>query len=311
MSDRAVSMFDLTRREAIGILAGVTSGALAPRLAAARAVMPTRRIPSSGEQLPVIGLGSSKVVEEIARNGEGPVRDVLKALATHGGKVIDTWPRNPANDDRFGAVINEPGLAGTLFVTTKIDKVGKDAGIAQFRQAQQSYRKKTIDLVQIFSLTDLDTHWPSLKAWKAAGEARYIGVTVSEPRLHGELEQFLKRERPDFTQVNYSITERAAEDRLLPLAADRGVAVLVNRPFMNGAYFKRLEGRPLPPWAAEFNCTTWAQFSLKYILAHPSVTCVLTETSNAHHMEENAMTAVGTLPDDKARARMREFIAAV
>lgn len=311
MTERMGSMSDLTRREAIGILAGVSAGALAPSLATARVVMPTRAIPSSGEQLPVIGLGSSKVVEEIARNGEGPVREVLKALAAHGGKVIDTWPRNPANDDRFGAVINEPGLAGRLFVTTKIDKVGKDAGVAQFRQAQQSYRKKTIDLVQIFSLTDLDTHWPSLKAWKAAGEARYIGVTVSEPRLHQALEQFLRRERPDFTQVNYSITERAAEERLLPLAADRGVAVLVNRPFMNGAYFKRLEGRPLPSWTAEFNCTTWAQFSLKYILAHPAVTCVLTETSNPHHMEENAMTAVGALPDEKARARMREFIAAV
>lgn len=311
MPEERQSSLELTRREALTLIAGASAGALAPSVAAARVVMPTRRIPSSGEQLPVIGLGSSKVVEEIARNGEGPVREVLKALATHGGKVIDTWPRNPANDDRFGAVINEPALAGKLFVTTKIDKVGKDAGVAQFRQAQQSYRKKTIDLVQIFSLTDLETHWPSLKAWKEAGEARYIGVTVSEPRLHDALEQFLKRERPDFTQVNYSITERAAEDRLLPLAADRGVAVLVNRPFMNGAYFKRLEGRPLPPWAAEFNATTWAQFSVKYILAHPAVTCVLTETSNPHHMEENAMTAVGTLPDDRARARMREFIATV
>lgn len=150
-----------------------------------------------------------------------------------------------------------------------------------------------------------------MKAWKEAGEARYIGVTVSEPRLHDALEQFLKRERPDFTQVNYSITERAAEARLLPLAADRGVAVLVNRPFMNGAYFKRLEGRPLPPWAAEFNAATWAQFSLKYILAHPSVTCVLTETSNPHHMEENAATAGGPMPDERLRARMREFIAGV
>lgn len=310
MRHRAGSSFEVTRREALALIAGASAVAL-PGAAAARVVMPTRPIPSSGEPLPVIGLGSSKVVEEIAKRGDGPVRDVLTALAAHGGKVVDTWPRNPANDDRFGAVINEPALSGRLFITTKIDKVGKDAGIAQFRQAQASYRRKTVDLAQIFSLTDLETHWPSLRAWKDAGEARYIGVTVSEPRLHEALERFLKRERPDFTQVNYSITERAAEDVLLPLAASRGVAVLVNRPFMNGAYFKRLEGRPLPPWAAEFNATTWAQFSLKYILAHPSVTCVLTETSNAHHMEENAMTAVGTLPDDRARARMREFITTV
>ena len=237
----------------------------------------------------MVGLGSSKVVEEIAKNGEEPVRQVLRALAAHGGKVVDTWPRNPANDGRFGTVINEPDLRNRLFVTTKIDRVGKDAGIAQFREAQKLYGRKTIDLVQIFSLTDLDTHWPSLRAWKDAGEARYIGVTVSEPRLHADLEAFLRRERPDFTQVNYSITERASEERLLPLAADRGVAVLVNRPFMNGSYFKRLEGKPLPPWAAEAGCTTWAQFSLKYILANPAVTCVLDRDQQpAPHGRERA-----------------------
>jgi diketogulonate reductase-like aldo/keto reductase len=239
------------------------------------------------------------------------VRQVLRTLAAQGGKVVDTWPRNPAVDGRFGAVINEPELRGKLFVTTKIDKVGKNAGIAQFRDAQRLYGRKPIDLVQIFSLTDLETHWPSLRAWKDAGEARYIGVTVSEPRLHGALEAFLRKERPDFTQVNYSITEREAETTLLPLAADRGVAVLINRPFMNGAYFKRLQGKPLPPWATELGATTWAQFSLKYILAHPAVTCVLTETSNPHHMEENAAAAFGAPPHEAARRRMREFIATV
>jgi diketogulonate reductase-like aldo/keto reductase len=300
-----------SRREFLTLLSTLPVVGLAPSAAIARATMPTRAVPSSGERLPVVGLGSSKVVEEIAKNGEEPVRQVLRALVAGGGKVVDTWPRNQANDDRFGTVLGEPGLRDALFVTTKIDKVGKDVGIAQFRQAQKSYGKKTIDLVQIFSLTDLDTHWPSLRAWKDAGEARYIGVTVSEPRLHDALEQFLKRERPDFTQVNYSITERASEDRLLPLAADRGVAVLINRPFMNGAYFKRLEGKPLPPWAAEVGCTTWAQFSLKYILGHPAVTCILTETSNPHHMEENAQTALGALPDANVRARMRKFIATV
>lgn len=277
----------------------------------AQAAMPTRRIPSSGEALPIVGFGSSKVVEEIAKNGAEPLRRVLRALAAGGGKVVDTWPRNPANDSRFGQVINEPDLRGRLFVTTKIDRPGKDAGIAQFREAQRAYGRTTIDLVQIFSLTDLETHWPSLRAWKEAGEARYIGVTVSEPRLHDALEAFLRRERPDVTQVNYSISEREAETRLLPLAADRGVAVLVNRPFMNGALFRRLSAVPLPPWATELGATTWAQFSLKYILAHPAVTCVLTETSNPRHMEENAAAALGVLPDEPARRRMREFIATV
>ena len=296
------------RRAFLTLLSALSVPGVLPSLVRAQS-MPTRRIPASGESLPMVGLGSSKVVEEIAKNGEEPVRQVLRALTAQGGRVVDTWPRNPANDGRFGQVINEPELRDRLFVTTKIDQVGKDAGVAQFRQAQRLYGRKTIDLVQIFSLTDLDVHWASLRAWKESGEARYIGVTVSEPRLHDALEQFLRRERPDFTQVNYSITERESEQRLLPLAADRGVAVLVNRPFMNGSYFRRLEARPLPPWAAEVGCTTWAQFSLKYILANPAVTCVLTETSNAHHMEENATTAFGVLPDEAARRRMREFIA--
>jgi diketogulonate reductase-like aldo/keto reductase len=271
--------------------------------------MPVRKIPATGEPLPVIGLGSSKVVDEIAKNGEEPLRQVLRTLVAQGGTVIDTWPRRAENDARFGKVINEPELRSRLFITTKIDRVGKDAGVAQFRETQQHYGRKTIDLAQIFSLTDLDTHWPSLRGWKDAGEARYIGVTVSEDRRHADLEAFLKRERPDFVQMNYSITERLVEERLLPFAADRGVAVIVNRPFMNGAYFKRLEGKPLPPWAAELGCTTWAQFSLKYILGNPALTVVLTETSNPKHMAENAAAALGSYPDQAALKRMRDFMA--
>ena len=270
--------------------------------------MPVRRIPSTGETLPVIGLGSSKVVEEIAKHGEDPLRQVLRTLITHGGKVVDTWPRNASNDSGFGRVINESEFRDRLFVTTKIDQVGKEAGLKQLRDSQSAYGRKVIDLAQIFSLTDVNTHWPTLREWKDKGLARYIGVTVSELRRHKDLEDFLQRERPDFVQVNYSITERQSEERLIPLAADRGVAVVNNRPFMNGAYFKRLEGTPLPPWAAEFGCTSWAQFSLKYILANTRVTCVLTETSNPKHMAENASTAFTPVPDATALKRMREFI---
>lgn len=297
-----------SRREFLALLSSLPFTA-APALAQQK--MPARRMPGSGEMLPVIGLGSSKVVEEIARNGDEPLRQVLRTLVAQGGTVIDTWPRNPANDARFGAVINEAEFRDRLFVTTKIDRTGKDAGIAQLREAHKNYGRKVIDLAQIFSLTDLDTHWPTLREWKDTGMARYIGVTVSEPRRHADLESFLRRERPDTTQVNYSITEREAEDRLIPLAADRGIAVIINRPFMNGAYFKRLEGRPLPQWAAEIGCSTWAQFSLKYILSNPRVTVVLTETSNPKHMAENAQAALGPMPDESARTRMREFIATV
>lgn len=302
---------ETNRREFLSLVTAAAAAGLTAPPAEAQRAMPTRAVPGGGERLPMIGLGSSKVVEETATHGVDPLRQVLRTLAAEGGKVVDTWPRNAANDGRFGAVINEPELRGRLFVTTKIDKVGREAGVAQFREAQRLYGRTPIDLVQIFSLTDLDTHWPSLRAWKDAGEARYIGVTVSEPRLHGALEAFLRRERPDFTQVNYSITEREAETTLLPLAADRGVAVLVNRPFMNGALFKRLAATPLPPWATDLGATTWAQFSLKYILAHPAVTCVLTETSNPKHMAENAAAAFGALPDAPARQRMRDLIATV
>jgi diketogulonate reductase-like aldo/keto reductase len=299
------------RREFLAGAAAASAAAILPRGVWAQSAVPQRAIPSTGEMLPVIGLGSSKVVEEAGRNGPGPLTNVLRAFVEHGGKFVDTWPRNADNDAAFGRVIAQPEFAGKLFVTTKVDQVGKDVGIAQFRQAQRLYQRDVIDLVQIFSLTDLDTHWPSLKDWKDEGAARYIGVTVSQDSRHGDLEAFLRREKPDFVQMNYSITERAVEDRLLPFAADRGVAVVINRPFMNGAYFERLEGKALPEWAREFGCETWAQFSLKYILANRQLTCVLTETSNPRHIEENLLTATGPLPSEAQRQRMREFIATV
>src|SRR4029450_6171905 len=173
-----------TRRDLLALLSMLPLTAAAPAFAQQK--LPVRRMPGSGEALPVIGLGSSKVVEEIAKNGEDPLRQVLRALVAHGGKVIDTWPRNPENDGRFGKVINESAFRDRLFVTSKIDRPGKDAGVAPLRQAHQLYGRKVLDLAQIFSLTDVDTHWPTLREWKDAGMTRYIGVTVSEPRRHGD-----------------------------------------------------------------------------------------------------------------------------
>ncbi len=300
-----------TRRELLASISALPLASLLPIGAIAEDAIPVRTIPSTGETLPIIGLGSSKVVEQIATAGEDPLRQVLRTLVAHGGKLVDTWPRNADNDAAFGRVINEPDLGDRLFVTTKIDRVGKEAGIAQFRQTQNLYGRETLDLVQIFSLTDVDTHWPSLLEWKESGAARYIGVTVAEERLYPELEAFLGRETPDFMQINYSVTERSSESRLIPMAADRGIAVIVNRPFMNGNYFDRLEGQAVPDWAAAFGCESWAQFSLKYILANPDVTCILTETTNPKHMEENLLTTLGPVPDEAARSRMRAFIDAV
>ncbi len=300
-----------SRRQFFYSAAALGLTALPPHVALAQARLPERSIPSTGESLPVIGLGSSKGVAEIAERGTGPLTEVLRTLVAHGGRLVDTWPRNAQNDADFGSIINLPDLRDALFVTSKIDQTGRDAGIRQFEEALQNYGRDRLDLIQIFSLTDVDTHWPSLREWKDRGLARYIGVTVSEERLYEQLEEFLGRESPDFIQVNYSITERNAENRILPMAADHGIAVLINRPFMNGSYFRRLENVALPEWTAEFDCTSWAQFSIKYILANTALTCVLTETSNPVHMAENAMAAMGGVPSANQRERMRQYIDAV
>lgn len=302
---------DLTvgRREFTMTASALAFAASWPCRTFAQQRLPMREIPSTGETLPIVGLGSSKVVSEIATEGSEPLAAVLRTLLDRGGSVVDTWPgRDAGNDAGFGSVISAPEFAQSLFVTMKIDREGREAGLQQFRDTQRLYGRDTFDLAQIFSLTDVDTHWTTLKDMKEQGAARYIGVTVAEYRLYDRLAEFLERESPDFVQVNYSITERRAEDALLPALADRGIAVLINRPFMNGAYFERLENVPLPEWAREIGCESWAQFSLKYILANPAVTCVLTETTNPAHMDENIRAAFGALPDQDLRRRMRELI---
>jgi len=300
-----------TRRYFLAAFSALGLSGMMPASLLAQQKMPLRRIPGTNESLPIIGLGSSKPVSQIADTGVGPISEVLRTLVAQGGRVVDTWPRNPANDEAFGQVINQPDLRDALFLTSKIDQVGKQAGIDQFRETQRLYQRETLDLLQVFSLTDVETQWSSLKDFKAAGEVRYIGVTVSTAKLYEDLERFLEKEKPDFAQVNYSITERDAEERILPLLQDLGIAVIINRPFMNGEYFRRFGQRPVPDWAADFDCRTWAQFSLKYILPHPAITCVLTETSNPAHMAENAKGAFGRMPGRSERDRMKAVIARI
>jgi diketogulonate reductase-like aldo/keto reductase len=300
-----------TRREFLTLLGA--SGALvstAARIGAAE-LMPTRPIPSTGELLPVIGLGSTKPVTEIATRGAERVETVIRTLVEHGGRVVDTWPRNAANDAAFGRIIDAPDLRDRLFVTLNLEQEGREAGREHFDRTLALYRRETIDLVGVGSLTDLDTRWPELRAWKEAGRARYIGVTAARAELYDRLEAFLAREKPDFVEINYSITERETEHRFLPRLADRGIATLISRPFMNGTYFERLADVPLPAWTADFGCSSWAQFSLQYILANPAVTCVLTETTSAAHMAENALAALAPLPSEAARARMRAYLDAL
>ena len=294
-----------TRREFVtwvGAAVALRGAAAQPRS------MPARAVPMTGERLPIVGLGSTRPVTLIAERGPGPAEAVIRTLVEHGGRVVDTWPRSDVNDGAFGQIISAPDLRERLFVTINLEQQGADAGRAHFERTLELYRRERIDLLNVGSLIDLDAQWPNLRAAKDEGRARYIGVTAAQAALYGQLEAFLERERPDFVEINYSVTERDAERRMLPLCADRGIAVLISRPFMNGAYFERLANVPLPEWAAELESASWAQFSLQYILANPAVTCVLTETTSAEHMAENALAAFAPLPDNAARGRMRAFI---
>ncbi len=270
--------------------------------------LPTRTIPASGEAIPVVGFGSSKPVLESPTEGTEPIANVIRTLLEYGGRVVDTSPRTEEIDRDFGRVLQDPELRDRLFLTAKININGEQNGIDQWRQTQRLFGRRTVDLLQVESLRDIDLHWPNVRAWKDSGEARYIGVTVSANARHGLMETFMRENSPDFVHVNYSPMENRAEERLLPLAQDRGMAVLINRPFMNGSYFGMVAGKELPEWAADFDCETWAQFSLKYVLANPAVTCVLTETTNPEHMEENIHAAFGRLPDESTKRRMRELI---
>ena len=270
--------------------------------------LPTRPIPGTGETLPIVGFGSSKPVLESPTEGTEPIVNVLRMLLEHGGRVIDTSPRTEAIDRDFGRVLQDPEVRDRLFLAAKININGEQAGIDQWRQTQRLFGRRTVDLLQVESLRHVDLHWPNVRAWKDSGEARYIGVTVSSNFRHELMETFMRENAPDFLHVNYSPMESGAEDRLLPLAQDMGMGVLINRPFTNGTYFGLVEGKELPAWAAEFDCETWAQFSLKYVLANPAVTCVLTETTNPEHMEENIQAGFGRLPDEATKRRMRELI---
>ncbi|MDE2679655.1 MAG: aldo/keto reductase [Gemmatimonadota bacterium] len=302
-----------TRRDFLIHLTGLGAVLAAPRAALggrppAQATLPTRPIPGTVETLPIVGLGSSKPVLEIPTAGTEPLAAVIRVLLEHEGRVVDTSPRTPEIDAEFSGVLTAPEFRDRLFVTMKINTNGEAAGVQQMRQNQMLVGRRTLDLLQVESLRDLDVHWPNVLRWKEEGEARYIGVTVSDNRQHDRFEAVMRSEPIDFVQINYSVMEPQAEDRLLPLAQDLGMAVLINRPFMNGSYFGRVSGRTLPGWVSEFDCSTWAQFSLKYILAHPAVTCALTETTNPDHIEDNIGAAFGRLPDEAMKRRMREYV---
>jgi diketogulonate reductase-like aldo/keto reductase len=297
----------LSRRDFLIHVAAWAAAPLLPARAAPRSAYPTRPIPKTGEPLPVVGLGTTKAVSQLAERGTSEFKILLRTLLDGGGTVVDTWSRSAALDELTGEALQAEGMVRDLFLATKVDAVGSEAGRAMLERTRRLYGKRS-DLIQVISLRDLKTQWSVLKDWKDTDRARYVGATVSSDANHEAMMDFMRGERPDFIQVNYSVVETQAERGVLPLAADLGIAVLINRPFMNGSYFSRVRGVALPEWAAEFDCHSWAQFSLKYILAHPAVTCVLTETTKPKHLLENLATAYGRLPDAKTKRRMREVM---
>jgi len=289
----------------------MAAAAALPAGSGAASHMLRRPIPASGETIPVVGLGTWRVFDVGGSPSErGPLKDVLKSLVELGGRVVDSSPMYGAAESVVD-LASELAITDKLFLATKVWTSGRDAGVAQMEQSVKRLRAQRLDLIQIHNLLDWRTHLRTLREWKAAGRIRYLGVTHYTASAYDELERVLRAEALDFVQVNYSLGEREAERRILPLARDRGVAVLANRPFAEGDLFQRVRSVPVPPWAVEFDCDSWAQFFLKWILAHPAVTCAIPGTSRPQHLVDNLKAAVGKLPDAATRDRMAAHVRAV
>jgi diketogulonate reductase-like aldo/keto reductase len=268
-----------------------------------------REIPSTGEKLPAVGLGTFGSFDVgTSPNERQPLREVLRQFVGLGGKVIDTSPMYGKAEGVIGDLTNELRLRDQVFLATKVWTTGRKEGVASMERSLGRLRATRLDLMQVHNLVDLETQLATARDWKEQGRVRYIGVTHYVESALPELEKVLQREKLDFIQINYSIAEREAEERVLPLARDRGVAVLINRPFAQGDLFSRLRSKPLPSWAKEFDCSSWAQFLLKWILANESVTCAIPATSNPRHLQDNMAGGVGRLPDQKTRSRMVELV---
>lgn len=299
----------ISRRRAAKLIGATVAGAFLPigtsRVYAAEQSRVTRSIPSTGEKLPVIGLGSALTFD--VRSGSPQAKtvgDVLALFVKHGGKLIDTSPAYGNAESLTGDLAYKAHLTSSLFIATKVWARAKQAGIDQMERSIQRFRTRTIDLIQVHNLADIQTQMASLREWKAKGRIRYTGITHSERKGHGEMERLMRLQKPDFVQINYSLMDRAAAQRILPLAQELGMAVIINRPFGGGGIFQVISKKPLPSWAAEFDCHSWAQFLLKWIVSHPAVTCVIPATNSPQHLEDNMGAGIGRLPDAKTRERM-------
>ena len=312
-----IEMNTISRREAALLIARSSAGLLLTRTAMSaetpnlqKPALLQRAIPSSGERLPIIGLGSWQVFDVGPEAEErGPLQEVLSRFVALGGRVVDSSPMYGRAEQVIGDIAAKLGLHSALFLATKVWTTGKAEGIASMERSFARLQTRKLDLIQVHNLIDARIHLATLRSWKEQGRVRYTGITHYASSAYSEVAKLLRSEKIDFLQINYSLGEPEAEKEILPLAQDRGVAVLVNRPFGGGDLFSRLRQKPLPEWAAEFDCNSWAQFLLKWIVSHSAVTCAIPATANVHHLEENMGAGIGRLPDAAQRRRMAETIA--
>jgi diketogulonate reductase-like aldo/keto reductase len=305
----------MTRRELLKVAGtALALGGLAPWATAMAGSLPAIRksIPASGESLPVIGMGTWQTFHVGSGQAErAPLREVLRVFFDRGGTLIDSSPMYAEAEEVTGDLVADIGEHERLFAATKVWTYGREEGIAQMERSFRRMGVQRMDLMQIHNLRDWQVHLPTLRQWQEEGRIRYLGITTSNPAQYGDFARVMASETLDFVQLNYDIATRGAEEVLLPLAEERGMAVLVNRPFGGGTLFPKVRGRELPDWADDFDCTSWAQFFLKFVVSHPAVTCAIPATSNPRHAADNMGAGFGRLPDKATRERMAKYLASL
>jgi aryl-alcohol dehydrogenase-like predicted oxidoreductase len=300
----------IDRRALVKLLAAGTIAAAAPAglRAAGAPRMASRKVPRTGEEIPVIGMGSSGTFDAgDDAASRAPLGEVLRGLVAGGGTVIDTSPMYGRAEPVLGDLIHDLELRPRLWLATKVWTRGRAAGARQVEQSFAKLRTDRLELLQIHNLLDWREHVPTIRALQESGKLRYSGITHYRADAHAELGRVLGEERFDWLQVNYSLAEPEAEARLLPFCLDRGIAVMVNRPFADGALFARVRDKALPPWAGEVGCASWGQFFLRWAASHPAVTCVIPATAKPKHVTDNCGAGHAPLPDERQRVRMREY----
>lgn len=266
-----------------------------------------RTIPSTGEKLPAIGLGSWLTFDVGTSNSElTPVKSVIKSFYEAGGRLIDSSPMYGRSEQAIGESASQLGLTDKLWLATKVWTTGQERGKQQIENSRSLFKTWPM-LLQVHNLQDMQSHLRTLRQLKAEGKIKYIGLTHYVNGMHREMANLVRSEKPDFVQINLSIRNTAAEDYLIPTAADHGVAVIINRPFETGALFDAIGGAPLPPWAKDYNIKTWAAYFLKFIISNPDITCTIPATSKEDHVRENMGACFGLLPDQAGRKRMQEY----